>query len=162
MKGKCIPPGSDPNLYARSNTPDGNIVEKGAAAYVERGKQPVSRNVKTCATSACSSLANFSSSTVSTSALGAADSTERDALIKWAIGSNIDGELQKTTTEMRPSLHGDVIHSNPLALNYGSDVVVFYGSNDGMLHAINGNKTSSMTSFTPVSSACATTAPRSA
>jgi type IV pilus assembly protein PilY1 len=149
MKGKCIPPGSDPNLYARSNTPDGNIVEKGAAAYVERAKQPVGRNVKTCATSACSSLANFSSSTVGTSALGAADSTERDALIKWAIGSNIDGELQKTTTEMRPSLHGDVVHSNPLALNYGTDVVVFYGSNDGMLHAINGNKTASTGTYAP-------------
>jgi type IV pilus assembly protein PilY1 len=149
MKGKCIPPGTDANLYARSNTPDGNIVEKGGAAYVERAKQPANRNVKTCSTSDCTALAAFSSSTVSTSALGAADSTERDALINWAIGSNIDAELAKTTTEMRPSSHGDVIHSNPLALSYGTDVVVFYGSNDGMLHAINGNKTASTGSYGP-------------
>src|SRR5450830_470743 len=149
MKGKCIPPGSDLNLYARSNTPDGNIVEKGGAAYVERAKLPTSRIVKTCSTPACTALAAFSNSIVTTTALGAADSTERDALISWAIGNNIDGELSKTTTEMRPSLHGDVIHSNPLALSFGTDVVVFYGSNDGMLHAINGNKTSSTGSYGP-------------
>ena len=35
--GECIPPpGSDVNLYKWSNTPDGNMVEKGGAAYVRR------------------------------------------------------------------------------------------------------------------------------
>ena len=44
---------------------------------------------------------------------------------------------------MRPSIHGDVLHSRPVAINYGGTrgVVVYYGSNDGMLRAINGNKT---------------------
>jgi type IV pilus assembly protein PilY1 len=45
---------------------------------------------------------------------------------------------------MRPSVHGDVVHSRPLAINYGTDaapqVVVFYGGNDGMLRAVNGNR----------------------
>ena len=49
-----------------------------------------------------------------------------------------------TTGEMRPSLHGDVIHSRPIAINYGTDaspkVVVFYAGNDGVLRAINGNR----------------------
>ena len=42
-------------------------------------------------------------------------------------------------------MHGDVLHSRPVAINYGGTrgVVVYYGSNDGMLRAINGNKTGS-------------------
>ena len=44
---------------------------------------------------------------------------------------------------VRPSIHGDVLHSRPVAINYGGTrgVVVYYGSNDGTLRAINGNKT---------------------
>lgn len=44
---------------------------------------------------------------------------------------------------MRPSHHGDVLHSRPAVINYNTtyddkDVVVFYGSNDGHLRAIQG------------------------
>lgn len=139
-KGKCIPPGSATDLYANSNTPDGNIVEKGAQAYMLRAGTPASRVVKSCSASNCNALVNFDSAVATTALLGAADATERDALISWSKGQNVDGELSKPATEMRPSAHGDVIHSNPLALSYGSDVVVFYSSNDGMLHAVNGNR----------------------
>ena len=49
---------------------------------------------------------------------------------------------------MRPSAHGDVIHSRPIAINYGTDaspkVVVFYGGNDGVLRAVNGNRTANI------------------
>ena len=49
---------------------------------------------------------------------------------------------------MRPSAHGDVVHSRPVAVNYGTDaspkVVVFYAGNDGVLKAINGNRTASI------------------
>jgi type IV pilus assembly protein PilY1 len=143
-KGSCIPPGTDPDLYKISNTPDGDIVEKGAQAYVLRSGTPGTRTVKTCSASfaACTALVDFTDANVSTANLGAADSAERDLLINWAKGQNVDAELGKATSVMRPSSHGDVIHSNPLALSYGADVVVFYGSNDGMLHAINGNKSS--------------------
>jgi type IV pilus assembly protein PilY1 len=46
---------------------------------------------------------------------------------------------------VRPSVHGDVLHSRPAVINYGgtTGVVVFYGANDGMLHAIDGNRTGS-------------------
>ena len=47
---------------------------------------------------------------------------------------------------MRPSIHGDVLHSRPVALNYGGSparVVVFYGANDGMLRAVEGKQTGS-------------------
>lgn len=146
-KGKCIPPGLDADLYAQSNTPDGNIVEKGAQGYVLRSGTPASRRVKTCSGASCTSLLDFNNSSVSAASLGAADNAERDLLINWARGQNVDAELGKSTTEMRPSAHGDVIHSNPLALSYGSDVVVFYSSNDGMLHAINGNRSDAYSGY---------------
>jgi type IV pilus assembly protein PilY1 len=39
-------------------------------------------------------------------------------------------------------VHGDVIHSRPAVVNYGgtTGVVVFYGDNGGMFHAVNGNQ----------------------
>ena len=45
-------------------------------------------------------------------------------------------------------MHGKVVHSRPLAINYGTsatgdDVVVFYGAGDGMLRAVRGNQTGS-------------------
>ena len=146
--GYCIAPGSNPDLYAMSNSPDGEIVEKGGMAYILRQANPATRNVMTCAPSqhGCTSLLHFNSSVVTAEALGAANIAERDSLIAWAKGGNPNAELGKNPLEMRPSAHGDVIHSNPLPLSYtsnwgyGNNVVVYYGSNDGMLHAINGNR----------------------
>jgi type IV pilus assembly protein PilY1 len=51
---------------------------------------------------------------------------------------------------VRPSVHGDVVHSRPVAINYGTaalpSIVVYYGANDGMLRAVNGNRSGSLTS----------------
>ena len=150
-KGACIPPGSNQSLYANADSPDGNIVEKGAQAYRLRSITPAQRRVFTCATSwaDCTSLLAFDGTTATAAALGVATTADRDSLIEFTKGTNLDAELLKTTTEMRPSVHGDVIHSNPLALSFGNDVVVFYGSNDGMLHAINGNQTRAYGSYQP-------------
>src|SRR5206468_1642192 len=43
------------------------------------------------------------------------------------------------------SIHGDVLHSSPAVIDYGggTGVVVYYGANDGMLHAVQGKKTGS-------------------
>jgi type IV pilus assembly protein PilY1 len=126
-----------------SNSPDGEIVEKGGVAQKLRSI-PVSggvdsRNVLTCI--GCgdnSTLDSFNSASL--------DSDLR----KWARGQNVDDErLGKDEAEiiyginaMRPSVHGDVVHSRPLAIDYGGStgVIVFYGGNDGMLRAIDGNK----------------------
>lgn len=131
-----------------SNSPDGNVVEKGGQAYTLRATTPGDRNVKTCSTAfaSCTALTNFSTSNSSvTSAL-------TSTLVDWARGLNNKNpdELNMGSTVMRPSVHGDVVHSRPVAVNYGTDalpsVVVFYGGNDGMLRAVNGNRSSSITS----------------
>ncbi|MES2636876.1 MAG: PilC/PilY family type IV pilus protein [Pseudomonadota bacterium] len=142
-----------------SNTPDGNVVEKGAQGFKLRST--TTRNVQTCSNASCTALANFDTDNPSVQ-LGVIGS-ERDTLINWARGldvspsitttettvgtEGVDGDEDKdgvTLTEMRPSAHSDVVHSRPVAINHGTvnspQVVVYYGSNDGMLHAVNGSR----------------------
>lgn len=152
-QGVCIPPsGAASSEYRNSNTPDGNIVEKGGQAYMTRSS--TTRTVKTCNSSfaSCTSMLDFSNVNVSTSNLGAASDVERDTLIRWVKGLDTQDEDVDavTTLEMRPSVHGDVVHSRPVAINYGTDaapsIVVYYGGNDGLLRAVNGNRSSSISS----------------
>lgn len=136
---------------AQSNYPDGNVVEKGAQGYQLRST--TTRTVKTCNASACTALIDFNNTNVSQAQLGAASTTERDALINWEKGQDVDDEdIDATTTaEMRPSSHGDVVHSRPVAVNYGTDaspqVVVYYGGNDGVLRAVNGNRSAAIGAY---------------
>ncbi|HEY0680792.1 MAG TPA: PilC/PilY family type IV pilus protein [Steroidobacter sp.] len=148
--GECIPPtGSTPTLYRVSNFPDGNIVEKGAHAFKLRGS--AARTLRTCTPGACSSLSNFNTanSNITQARLGAASTTERETLIDWASGVDVDDENRDTVrTTMRPSTHGDVVHSRPMAIDFGTPsapkVVVFYGGNDGIFRAVNGNTSASI------------------
>jgi len=157
-QGNCIPPSTlAKDAYANSNFPDGNIVEKGATGYVLRGS--TSRSIKTCSPvfASCTTLTDFNTANaaISQAVLGAASSTERDTLIDWARGLDLDNENNNTatSTEMRPSAHGDVVHSRPVAINLGTDtapkVLVFYGANDGVFRAVNGNRSLAIGSAQP-------------
>lgn len=137
--GSCV------SADLRSNAPDGEIVEKGGAGQRLRALAIASRSVKTCA-GTCDSLTDFliGNTAITKTLLGDAAMTDttRADLINWVRGQNVSNEMSKGTTVMRPSAHGDVVHSRPLAVDYGgtTGVVVYYGGNDGMLRAINGNK----------------------
>ncbi len=153
-------PQGDCNAIANadaSNYPDGPVVEKGGQAYVLRSS--TTRTVKTCSATfaSCTSLFDFSTSATTTqipvASVGAATSAERDEIISWERGldakTGVDERINGVTTgEMRASVHGDVVHSRPVAINYGTDaspqVVVYYSANDGMLRAINGNRTANI------------------
>ncbi|MDQ1315219.1 MAG: type pilus assembly protein PilY1 [Pseudomonadota bacterium] len=143
-QGSCLVAGA-----AESNSPDGNIVEKGAQAYKLRST--TTRTVKTC-NAGCTALTDFTNS-IAPEALGllATDTAGRDTLVKWAKGLDVQNEREivpiPASPAMRPSVHGDVVHSRPVAINFGAgdttataEVVVFYGGNDGMLRAVNGNR----------------------
>lgn len=148
--------------YQASNFPDGPIVEKGGQAYVlragvDKDGNAVSRNVKTChpTFASCTSLVDFNSSldvspyAASLFLTGSPTKSDRDALINWARGDDtLDEDVDQNLTERRPSIHGDVVHSRPVAVNFGTDsspqVVVFYGANDGMLRAVNGNRSAAI------------------
>jgi type IV pilus assembly protein PilY1 len=138
---------------AEAESPDGNVVEKGAQGYMLRQLAVADRNMKTCTLGNCTALTSFSAgnASITTAALGVQTTTERAALINWLRGLDNKGDERKdaagnplTSSAMRPSVHGDVVHSRPVAINYGTDtnaqVVVFYGANDGALRAVNGNQ----------------------
>jgi type IV pilus assembly protein PilY1 len=73
-----------------------------------------------------------------------------DQLIRWIRGEDNVGDEKspKNGITVRPSVHGDVVHSRPTVIAYPDAVdssktghiVVFYGAGDGTLRAINGNQ----------------------
>jgi Tfp pilus tip-associated adhesin PilY1 len=69
---------------------------------------------------------------------------DKATLIKWVRGAdNMGDELSPGGgITVRPSIHGDVLHSRPVVINYGDSrgVVVYYGSNEGVFHAVNGSQ----------------------
>ena len=72
-------------------------------------------------------------------------SGERDALIDWVRGKDNfeDEDTDAVSTDIRATIHGDVLHSRPAVVNYNrhgndDDVYVYYGSNDGMFRAVKG------------------------
>lgn len=144
-----------PGFAAAAETPDGNRVEKGGQGYRLRALAPAARNLLTCDAGCSAHLVGFTpdNPAISKAALGDAQmsDSQRSALIDWARGYNRDAEAidgldaLQAASQMRPSVHGDVLHSRPLAIDYASagsapQVVVFYGGNDGPLRAVNGNR----------------------
>ena len=140
-----------------SDVPDGPIVERGGAGERLRLLTYDKRNIQTCDDQTCTSMVDFNTTNVTK--MGTI-STDAATLVSWARGQNLgDGtpdqsgkinldQYKMDPTATRPTVHGEVIHSRPLAVNYGNsssgdDVVVFYGAGDGMLHAVNGNQTGS-------------------
>ena len=73
-------------------------------------------------------------------------SAERNLLIRWVRGEDnaSDENSNSSTSDIRASVHGDVLHSRPAVINYNryagsdDDVFVYYGGNDGVFHAIKG------------------------
>jgi type IV pilus assembly protein PilY1 len=137
-KGTCP---TDPySVWA--DMPDGPTVEKGGVAEVIRKGNnppatdasptwtPAQRTVKTV--NAAGTLVSFNAANT-----GLADTN----LVNWMLGKDVQDENGNgTTTETRPSVHGDEIHSRPVPVDYGAGVTrVFYGSNDGTLRAVDGS-----------------------
>ncbi|HET9833773.1 MAG TPA: hypothetical protein VFP91_18755, partial [Vicinamibacterales bacterium] len=156
-----------------SDSKDGPEVFKGAGAQRQRTNNlttQTSRKVYTCAIDATTgapncasgllSAAPFNSTTLDPSKAGtlaafnypaawsspSSAATDIPNLIAWVRGTdNLGNEGGPGgTTTVRPTIHGDVVHSRPVALNYGGSppqVVVYYGSNDGLLRAVDGRQT---------------------
>ena len=131
-----------------SDIPDGPTVEKGAVAEILRkGNVPGSTPTWSAAgrnvlTRSGSSLVPFTAA-VSGLSSNLVDFTKGIDVINSnpspADPGNATGLYNATTNpnQTRPSIHGDVVHSRPLPVNYGTGgVTVYYGANDGMLRAV--------------------------
>jgi len=64
-------------------------------------------------------------------------------IINWVRGQDnaADENANGTLSDVRASIHGDVLHSKPAVINYNrsgdnNDVYAFYGANDGVFHAV--------------------------
>lgn len=158
-KGTC--PTSPLGKY--TDLPDGPSVEKGGVAEVIRkGNNPPTTNASpTWSPSQRTVLTTNAVGGVFTSTALVPFNTVNTglppALVNWILGQDVQDENGNgngsdgvTSTESRPSLHGDEIHSRPLPVDYGSGVTrVFYGSNDGMLRAIDGATGQELWAFVP-------------
>jgi type IV pilus assembly protein PilY1 len=131
-----------------SDLPDGPAVAKGGVAQVIRnGNAPPSTNLAPAAWSE-----NFRRIlTVSGGTLTPITRTITgwsENLLKWVTGwddntlvdnlpANSEYISASSTPRIRPSIHGDIIHSRPLPVSYGDDsVTVFYGAGDGTFRAV--------------------------
>lgn len=139
-----------------SDSPDGEVVEKGGVAQGIRSTYATTqagRKVYTCVgcittTDLTLNNAKFDTGNAllipSLFGFSLLDSTSKNNLVNWVRGTDNAGDEVGPggTTTIRPSVHGDVLHSRPAVVNYGGStgVVVFYGSNDGTLRAVNGNQ----------------------
>lgn len=143
-----------------NDMPDGEVVEKGSVAQRLRSTYATSqtaRKVYTCVSCGSGTVLGASAATqfvdgnvaVTQAMLGVSTTADRTALIEWIRGTNnfgdeANGPTTTPATTVRPSVHGDVLHSRPAVVNYGNgNVVVYYGANDGQLRAANGNQTGS-------------------
>jgi type IV pilus assembly protein PilY1 len=166
---RCSGAEPDPTLCGDpatgSDLPDGAVVEKGAAGQKLRlavAASPAERKLYTCVGSCTGgSLLGSASGTVfeannagiTQADLKAADATERTKLIEWVRGLDNTSPAEKAAGGVRPSIVGDVLHSRPVVVNYNrgasgcsdedqgdKDIVVFYGTNDGLVRALKGSK----------------------
>jgi len=145
--GTCT---SVPNS-SNNDLPDGGVVEKGSAAEVLRKGNSTTaaapfttaaRHMKTCPSSPCTSLVDFTTANPSQAQTGASSAAEHTSIVNFTLGQDVlDENGNANTTEPRPTIHGDIAHSRPLPVNYGDSrgVVVYYGSNDGAFHATKGS-----------------------
>lgn len=108
-----------------SDLPDGPFVEKGGAAQISRKSDLSARNLLTASGSSLTAM--------SATQLGG----DQD-LFDYLRGSKTGEGEAAPASGGRPSIHGDVIHSRPLTVNYGGSTgtYIFYGSNDGLFRAI--------------------------
>lgn len=144
-----------------SDAPDGAVVEKGGAAQRMRtdfaaATDRANRKIYTCngpcvAGAALSTVlfdtSNTDANGPTATKLNVADTTARNNLIEWVRGTDNfeDENANLSSTDARAFLHGDLLHSRPAVVNYNRtpgdrDIVVYYGSNDGIFRAVKGGQ----------------------
>ncbi|NJD24403.1 MAG: hypothetical protein FIB06_03255 [Betaproteobacteria bacterium] len=122
----------------------------GNSIQISGANEPAYNGTFTLATAAGSTF-TFTITTGPAMSGGAATATRagnisRDELINWVRGQNRLGEDNPSNdpAHIRGYVMGDVLHSRPAVVNYGrttdTDIIVFYGANDGMLHAVKGGR----------------------
>ncbi|MDB4299615.1 PilC/PilY family type IV pilus protein [bacterium] len=127
-----------------SDSPDGAFIEKGGAAQQIRNQVSGSTVNRTIYEASGSSLTSFSVEDVidnyfvgTNPGLKGGDFLVDDGNGNLVSNSDLgEGEIMPANG-LRPTIHGDVVHSRPLTLSYDDDsFLVLYGANDGLYRAV--------------------------
>ncbi len=144
--------------YWTTGGPDGAEVTLGGAAnvlpapalrklYTNNGSSDLTAGINALKAS------NATAFTVADFGLtGSNDEPSIEEIIRWANGEDVADEDGDPATTTRNAM-GDPLHAQPAAIDYGSggstDVVVYSATNDGYLHAIDGDTGVELWSFVP-------------
>jgi len=92
----------------------------------------------------------FTSANLTSALLGNPTHTP-EQIINYVRGADVlDEDDDGNTTENREIITGDVLHSEPLVVRYNdSTAMVYFGANDGMLHAVNDSDGTEAWAFIP-------------
>ncbi len=132
-----------------SDVVDGNTVAiGGAAGELQSNTRAIYTHVGALPNggSALSNVLNETNASIAT-LLALILPAERSDLIKWIKGIDIKGEV--ATSNERKHM-GSILHSAPVTVNYGGGKsLVYVGTNEGFLHAINKNDGTEEFAFLP-------------
>jgi type IV pilus assembly protein PilY1 len=139
-----------------SSVVDGDQIALGGAAEQLNhiGRKVVTYNGVSTALMAASNLIHEDNNLISAADLDATNGAEREKILKWARGIDVqDDDGDGVDTDTRNEI-ADPLHSQPTIVNYGGtatnpDSVVFFGTNQGYLHAIDAETGGELFSFVP-------------
>ncbi len=152
-----------------STSADGSDVEAGGAGQVLVDNGYASRTIKSN-TGTDDALETFESANITRdvfgfdtdaelfSFFGVTDQTELTQVINWGRGIDVlDEDKDSSTTDTRPWILGDSLHSRPLAVNYGCtpaatctpEIRIVLGTNEGFLHMFDNDDGSEAWAFFP-------------
>jgi len=148
------------SFWTAAPPPDGNEVTLGGAA--NKLPAPASRKLytnngfDTDLTAGNNAITPSNSGAFAASDFGltgAAGEPSVDEVIRWMRGEDVNDEDFDPSTTVRNAM-GDPLHAAPAAVVYGGsianpDVVVFSATNDGYLHAVDGETGVELWSFIP-------------
>lgn len=141
-----------------SPTVDGNDPKLGGAASQLTNARTIYTNLSGTSNVNLTDIGNRvieTNSGITQALLGAATTTERTELLKWARGIDVDNEDRDDSGDTTDAHHimGDPLHSRPTLIRYksgGSEFLrVFLGTNPGFLHAFDADNGSEQWAFMP-------------
>lgn len=138
--------------------PDGGVVTKGGAAkeIPNPSARKVFTNVSGSALSATNNRVDKANSSITKEMLDMVgeDDAERDRVLDWARGIDVnDDNADGSRTDLRHAI-GDPLHSEPVLVSYGGteanqDITIFMGTNEGFIHAFDGRTGEEYFAFIP-------------
>ncbi|WP_139117206.1 PilC/PilY family type IV pilus protein [Endozoicomonas atrinae] len=136
-----------------SSTADGKSVEQGGMAANRSQSAPAYTNISGDNNVNLTTFTNKlheSNSGITQSMLGVLNSTDRQNMLRWARGVDVDDEnTNGSTTDDRHSI-ADPIHAQPKVISYFSnDKTIFFTTNSGFLYGVNADNGSTELSFIP-------------